>query len=157
MSSSMILLGAIRSIYLINDPARQLQAQAPGSSPVGLLCLIRLLKSRDGRWPFLIPLRRGTRALRAGSTPGADLERPPPTLCPCSIHTEHICSTQPRNTPFVGYPPCTNVPECAFTWDVLYPSLPATCWEVLLSSHLCRNLLNYQNLSQVHTASQGQF
>ena len=55
----MILLGAIRNIYLINDPSRQPQAQAPGSSPVGLSHLICLLKSRDVRWPFFIPLSRG--------------------------------------------------------------------------------------------------
>lgn len=59
MSSSMILLRAIRNIYLINDPSRQPQAQAPGSSPVGLLHFICLLKSRDGTWPFFFPLTRG--------------------------------------------------------------------------------------------------
>lgn len=37
MSSSMILLAAIRNIYLINDPARQPQAPAPGLSDGALL------------------------------------------------------------------------------------------------------------------------
>lgn len=45
MSSSMILLAAIRNIYLINDPARQPQAQVTGSSPVGLSRLICAPKS----------------------------------------------------------------------------------------------------------------
>ena len=157
MSSSMILLGAIRNIYLINDPSRQPQAQAPGSSPVGLLHLICLLKSRDGRWPFFIPLSRGMGAFWAGSTPGAGLENPHP--CSGSIRTEHSCSAQQRrtaSTPFVGRPPCAVCQELPLpaVFSVL-PSLPLA-WEVLSSSRLCRHLLTFQDLIQIHTASKGQ-
>ena len=41
-----------------------------------------------------------------------------------------------------------------FLFSVL-PSLPLA-WEVLSSSHLCRHLLKFQDLIQIHTASKGQ-
>ena len=134
----MILLGAIRNIYLINDPSRQPQAQAPGSSPVGLSHLICLLKSRDGRWPFFIPLGRGMGAFWAGSTPGADLENPHPSSR--SIRTKHSCSTQQRktvSTPFVGYPPCnTCARSCLYLQcSLFFPPchLPEKCYH----HHIC--------------------
>ena len=134
----MILLGAIRNIYLINDPSRQPQARAPGSSPVGLLHLICLLKSRDGRWPFFIPLSRGMGAFWAGSTPGAGLENPHP--CSGSIRTEHSCSAQQRRTasthPLLGALPVPCARSCLYLQCSLFfpPShSPGKCYH----HHVC--------------------
>lgn len=111
MSSSMILLAAIRSIYLINDPARQPQAQAPGSAPMGLPRLVCAPKGRHGGGSFH-PAWLSERAAPLGPVWG------PPAHTPASFTRAHLlhpaegsgthalCRADRQHT----FRPCTRLP-----------------------------------------------
>lgn len=155
----MILFGASRSIYLINDLVRQLQAKAPSSDLMGFWNLICALKSRDGRWSFLISLSSRARALCGLAAPLKLIWRGPHPLFLFHFH-RHPFSTQQRktvNTPLVV---CTqsvpHVPGGTVTCSVLCSCLPATfLGSAVIITFVQKPAKGVQDFIKDHAASTG--